>query len=129
MSRMPILALIPAVLGLAGTASAADLGHRRALPPAPVLMAPAFTWTGLYVGGQLGYMWGKDIILAYVDVTPAAGRGSPSFGYTYQLTGYPFVEEPYYGRNEKTWYYPYTDARMPVLVSGYAGYLIKNAVA
>jgi outer membrane immunogenic protein len=58
---MPILALIPAVIGLAGTASAADLGHRRALPPAPVLMAPAFTWTGLYVGGQLGYMWGKDI--------------------------------------------------------------------
>jgi outer membrane immunogenic protein len=38
---------------LAGSAFAADL----ALPPPPV---PIFTWTGLYVGGQIGYAWGQD---------------------------------------------------------------------
>jgi opacity protein-like surface antigen len=38
---------------LAGSAFAADL----APPPPPV---PVFTWTGLYVGGQIGYAWGQD---------------------------------------------------------------------
>lgn len=37
---------------LAGTAFAAEL------PPAPP--PPVFTWTGLYVGGQIGYAWGRD---------------------------------------------------------------------
>jgi outer membrane immunogenic protein len=35
----------------AGTAFAAE-----PLPPPP----PPFTWTGLYVGGQIGYAWGHD---------------------------------------------------------------------
>jgi outer membrane immunogenic protein len=36
---------------LAGAASAADL---------PVAPPPAFTWTGFYLGGQVGYGWGED---------------------------------------------------------------------
>jgi outer membrane immunogenic protein len=36
-----------------GTAFAADL-----TPPPPP--PPAFTWTGLYVGGQIGYAWSQD---------------------------------------------------------------------
>jgi len=36
-----------------GSAFAADL----APPPPPV---PVFTWTGVYLGGQIGYAWGKD---------------------------------------------------------------------
>ena len=74
-------------------------------------------------------IWGKDIILAYVDVTDMRGRGSPSYGYTYQLRGYPIVRQPYYGENEQTWYYQYTDSRKPVLVGSSAGYIIKDAVA
>ena len=45
---------------LAGTAFAADLPSRRAPPvyiPPPI---PVFTWTGLYVGGQVGYEFGKS---------------------------------------------------------------------
>jgi outer membrane immunogenic protein len=38
---------------LAGTAFAADLTP----PPPPV---PIFTWNGLYVGGHIGYAWGRD---------------------------------------------------------------------
>jgi opacity protein-like surface antigen len=38
---------------LSGTAFAAEPAP---LPP-PV---PIFTWTGLYVGGQIGYAWGRD---------------------------------------------------------------------
>ena len=42
-----------AVATIAGSAFAADL----APPPPP---APIFTWTGLYVGGQIGYAFGQD---------------------------------------------------------------------
>jgi outer membrane immunogenic protein len=38
---------------LAGSAFAAE----PAPTPPPV---PVFTWTGLYVGGQIGYAWGRD---------------------------------------------------------------------
>lgn len=73
-------------------------------------------------------VWGTDVILAYVETAGLASRGSPSFGYTYQLDGHPFAEDPYYGRNEKTWYFPFTDARQPVLAGPTAGYLIQTAV-
>jgi opacity protein-like surface antigen len=39
---------------------AADLPS-RALAPAPIYVAPAFTWTGFYVGGNVGAAWsGRD---------------------------------------------------------------------
>lgn len=79
--------------------------------------------------GVFSDVWGKDVVLAYVNSAGIRDMGSPSYGYTYQLAGYPFVEPAYKGRNEKTWYYPYTDARRPYLVGPSAGYLIKNAVA
>ena len=50
---------VAAALGLSGAAYAADL-------PVPVEEVPfvptveAFTWTGAYVGANLGYTWGRD---------------------------------------------------------------------
>lgn len=56
--------VIGSMLGLAmmsTCALAADLPSRRAppvyVPPPPL---PVFTWTGLYVGGQVGYAFGHD---------------------------------------------------------------------
>lgn len=74
-------------------------------------------------------IWGTSALLAYTTPASAAEMGTPSYGYTYQLTGHPFVEEPYQDRNSKTWYYPVTDARQPVLVSALAGFLISGAAA
>ena len=44
---------IAAAATLVGTAFAAE----PAPTPPPI---PIFTWNGLYVGGQIGYAWGKD---------------------------------------------------------------------
>lgn len=74
-------------------------------------------------------MWGKTAILAFTTPASAQDFGSPNFGYTYQLEGYPIAEEPYFERNPKTWFYPNTDARQVVLVGSTAGYLISAAVA
>src|SRR4051794_4783534 len=53
-----------AIAGLvagASVASAADLPARQAPPPAPFVAAiPIFTWTGFYVGAQVGYAWGDN---------------------------------------------------------------------
>lgn len=79
--------------------------------------------------GAIADVWGKDAILAYSTPRSMQEMGSPSFGYTYQLTDRPMVEEAYFGNNESTWYYPYTDAYQPVIAGSVAGYIIKDAVA
>lgn len=73
-------------------------------------------------------IWGDDAILAYV---PQAGQNFmvPSYGYTYELMGYPQVETPYYSRETKSWIYPTTTERKPYLVGADAGFLFRNAGA
>ena len=58
---MKLRSLLLASVGLAafgGAALAADLPSRAA-PPVYVPPAPIFTWTGVYVGAQIGYAWGS----------------------------------------------------------------------
>lgn len=74
-------------------------------------------------------VWGNFAVLAYTTPKSLQEMGSPSYGYTYQLTGYPDVEEPYYERNPKSWIYPVTDAYQPQLVGPSAGFLFTNPVA
>lgn len=74
-------------------------------------------------------VWGKDVVVAYTNLASAQNGGLPSYGYTYQLNGYPLVEEAYYDRNAKSWIYPVTRAEAPVLASAAAGFLFTNAVA
>lgn len=80
-------------------------------------------------GGNLVDVWGKQVILAYTEISGLADQGLPSFGYTYRLRGYPIVEKPYQDRNAKSWIYPVTDERAPVIAGADAGFLISNAVA
>ncbi len=79
--------------------------------------------------GVFSDIWGKHIVLAYTTPVSLAEMGAPTFGYTYNLGGYPLVEEPYYDRNSKTWFFPVTRAEAPVIAGSSAGYLIQNAVA
>lgn len=74
-------------------------------------------------------VWGKDVVVAYTDMASVAEMGAPSYGYTYNLGGYPLVEVPYFERNSKSWIFPVTASEAPVLASASAGYLITAAVA
>lgn len=79
--------------------------------------------------GVFSDVWGNHAVLAYTELSPLAAMGTPTFGYNYNLGGYPLAEEPYYDRNSKTWYFPVTRAEAPVIAGADAGYFIQNAVA
>jgi len=58
-----------ALISMTSLGHAADLPS-RALAPAPIYVAPAFTWTGFYVGGNVGAAWagsGNCPTLNYFD--------------------------------------------------------------
>ncbi len=80
-------------------------------------------------GNAFTDVWGKDVVVAYTETGSVADMGAPSYGYTYNLGGYPIAEEPYFDRNSKSWIYPVSCSEAPVLASASAGYLITNAVA
>lgn len=79
--------------------------------------------------GALVDVWGKFVVVAFTELGSLADMGVPSYGYTYQLGGYPIVETPYQDRNAKSWVYPVTDELSPVMAAADAGYLISAAVA
>lgn len=57
--------------------------------PAPVVVAPTFTWNGAYIGGQVGYGWGKTNldgdIFTYGDVKTDGFLGGLYAGYNFDL--------------------------------------------
>lgn len=71
-------------------------------------------------------VWGDDAILAYV---PETGNNFqvPSFGYTYELTGYPQVEVPYFERSNDSWIYPTKAERRTYLTGAEGGFLFQKA--
>lgn len=79
--------------------------------------------------GNMVDVWGKDVVLAYTDTSPVGNMGAPSYGYTYQLSGYPVSEAAYYDGGIKSWMYPCTDSVSPVIAGADAGFLVTNAVA
>lgn len=78
--------------------------------------------------GDFSDVWGKNVVVAYTEVGSLQDMGLPSYGYTYQLRNHPTVEEPYYDKSAKSWIYPVTDERKPVIAGALAGYLFSNVV-
>jgi outer membrane immunogenic protein len=70
---------------LASTAFAADAVVEEA-----VIVEPGFTWTGGYIGAQLGYAWGdghaEDTLGAYADPDPDGFLGGVYIGYNHQFS-------------------------------------------
>jgi outer membrane immunogenic protein len=84
---------------LSTSALAADLPSRRAPPvyiPPPI---PVFTWTGFYIGGQVGYEFGRQTAnarstltgggLASVGTSPSGVIGGAHIGYNFSSQGLP----------------------------------------
>jgi outer membrane immunogenic protein len=82
--------LLPvAFLATAAPAVAADVGAPPPPPPA-YNPPPLFTWTGLYLGAQIGYAWGTDTVTVIpfgfgTDFTPNGVVGGGHIGYNLQL--------------------------------------------
>ncbi|MCI0468177.1 MAG: porin family protein [Beijerinckiaceae bacterium] len=82
------LFLLAAFLAAAAPAMAADIP-----PPAPPpadAPPPLFTWTGFYLGGQIGYAWGTDRVTVNpfgfgTNFTPNGVVGGAHIGYNLQL--------------------------------------------
>ena len=82
---------------LATSALAADL-PARTYTKAPVYVEPVYNWTGFYVGGNLGYSWGRSsdtstltntagtVLFASTDKTDLNGIvGGGQIGYNWQV--------------------------------------------
>ena len=105
--------------------------------PTPELLASLFGVSRVLIGngvkatdaGVFSDIWGKFVVVAYTEMSGMADMGRPTYGYTYQLAGYPFVERPRYDADTRTWLYDVSDAVKPVIAAVDAGYLITTAVA
>ncbi len=91
------LLLTTALVGFAGSAAlAADLPYRKDAPVYTPPPPPAFTWSGVYIGGQVGYGWGTsnlyDESTGFVPaVCPSrASSGGVHVGYNYQVSQFVF---------------------------------------
>ena len=78
--------------------------------------------------GEFTPLWGKVAVLAYSEVSSLADMGSPSYGYTYQLEGYPIAEPGYFNREVDSWLYPVTTEATPVVAGKAGGYLFTTVV-
>jgi outer membrane immunogenic protein len=68
-----------ALIGFAPITHAADMAV-KALPPSPPIVA-AYSWTGFYVGGNVGYGWGTNRSVNYSPNDPAsAAYFAPAVG-------------------------------------------------
>ncbi|ERL56143.1 major capsid protein [Psychrobacter aquaticus] len=70
--------------------------------------------------------WGNDAILAYTPSEAELDMEMPAYGYTYEMEGHPYVEQKYYDDNKKSWIYPVTHERKPIIAGISAGFLFKN---
>jgi outer membrane immunogenic protein len=97
-----VLGLVGATLLFAGPALAADLGKPPVYKAPP--LAPVFSWTGWYIGGNIGYGWGESTspgisvtdvgtgLASYLGVgnvfpslTPKGVIGGGQLGYDWQV--------------------------------------------
>ena len=69
--------------GVSASAFAADLPTRKAPPAPPIVYAPAFTWTGFYVGLNGGWGWGS--LSSSNFSAPTGGVLGGQVGYNYQI--------------------------------------------
>jgi outer membrane immunogenic protein len=103
MIRSALLAAVSAVV-LGSVAMAADLPSTKGPPVYAPPPPPVFSWTGVYIGGQMGYEWGNDFTQERFTATGVPDGFFQSFsndgvvggghiGYNYQISQFVFGVE------------------------------------
>jgi outer membrane immunogenic protein len=85
-----LILTIAATAAAAGSASAGDLPYNQAAYAPP---APLFTWSGFYLGGQIGYAWASESLSGWgpayyfsgVEYAPNGVAGGAHVGYNLQF--------------------------------------------
>jgi outer membrane immunogenic protein len=87
-------ALVSSLLALSVVAKAADLGVRPLPPQPPVPYVPPFSWTGFYVGGNIGGAWSQGTVtdsfnnLTFSNGSNGAFIGGGEIGGNYQINNF-----------------------------------------
>ncbi len=86
------------VCAAGGTAFASDLPNTKEAPVYAPPPPPVFTWSGLYIGGQVGYEWGHTSPTLLINgPLPGASEsgvvGGGHIGYNFQVSQFVFGVE------------------------------------
>src|SRR3954464_8989850 len=82
-----VTAAAAAILSISNTGKAADLPVKAMPPPLP----PPFSWTGFYIGGNVGAAWGERRVsytftgLEFSRSSDAVFIGGGQIGFNYQF--------------------------------------------
>lgn len=81
---------------IAGPAMAADMNMPLKAPPAPI--APVPSWTGFYIGADVGGVWARDVVSPTVadggvfprsnTLNPSGVFGGGTLGYNWQINNF-----------------------------------------
>ena len=76
--KLKLNAVVAGLFAICGASSAfaADMAMKAPVLPAPA--SPAFSWAGLYIGGNVGYGWGNSSNpgVSFADPAPPFGIGA-----------------------------------------------------
>jgi outer membrane immunogenic protein len=90
-------AALSVLLATSTAANAADVTARAApyAPPPPVYAPPPFSWTGFYLGGNIGGAWAnRDVTDTFLDVNFSNGNnrgvfiGGGQLGFNWQVSNF-----------------------------------------
>lgn len=84
--------------------------------------------TYLDASGNMQDVWGDDVIMSYSSIGNLPTLGAPTAFCTYQLKGYPMVEQGYFDKGIQSWLYNVYDEAEPVASGVDAAYILKDVV-
>src|SRR5271165_2681493 len=104
-----------------GSANAADLARPAPAYAPPPVLVPLFTWTGCYVGGNVGGIWAADtwsdsVFGGFGSSTASGALGGAQVGCNYQVGAWVFgIQGDYDWTNANS---NSANAIIPALVGG-----------
>jgi outer membrane immunogenic protein len=114
------------LLAMAASAAAADLPSEKGPPVYAPPPPPAFSWSGVYLGGQVGYGWGTSNVttngVGVPNLSQSGVVGGAHIGYNYQVSQFVFgLEGDVNGSSER-------DSALDFVPAGVVDYGVRKNV-